>query len=72
MRPFPCQDAFLFVLTFPGTFQAGRKKPHRCSPVRQVTIVNYLFFSKRFGVVRLPSKPDFGMGFAVCSNLGAL
>ena len=26
------------------------------------------FFSKR----RLPSKPDLGIGFAVCSNLGAL
>ena len=26
------------------------------------------FLSKR----RLPSKPDLGMGFAVCSNLGAL
>mgnify|MGYP004658458445 CR=1 FL=1 len=38
---------------------------------RQRDLLRY-FFSNRFGAVRLPSKPDFGMGFAVCSDLGAL
>ena len=37
-------------------------------PVRLQSITFAYFFSKW---VRLPSKPCLGMGFALCSNLGA-
>ena len=60
---------YLIILRFFHRLQC--KKPHWTAPVRQVTFFNY-FLLKRFGAVRLPSKPDFGIGFAVCSNLGAL
>ncbi len=50
---------------FPATMQ---KAAPGSSGAAYGIILGQSFFSKR----RLPSKPDLGMGFAVCSNLGAL
>ena len=71
LRPFRCLDSAGPALIYTDNYRVQRKKPHRKKPVRQVTFVNY-FLSKRFGAERLPSKPFFGIGFAVCSDLGAL
>ena len=50
---------------FPATMQ---KAAPGSSGAAYGIILGQSFLSKR----RLPSNPDLGMGFAVCSNLGAL
>ena len=50
---------------FPATMQ---KAAPGSSGAAYGIIRGQSFLSKR----RVPSKPDLGMGFAVCSNLGAL